>query len=180
MSSTSCCFTNRMLLSMQKRWDHLTEVYVIFDQPAGSLAKSDGPWPIHWWVSAEGEERHCWGTRDHHLSTQALTICTRIRIRSCEYSTCRPKDFAWLLSPSVNRRPDVIICSIAFLKQSTIGHYFLACQDFSFIFLKPFFKLINGCEGGGLSSWGKPKAAGGKNFLRSTFLKTTFQLLTFC
>ena len=58
-------------------------------------------------------------------------------------------------------------------------NYLLACKYFWFILFEPFFELTNGCEGRGLSSGGKPKAAGGKNFLRSTFLKKTFSTTYF-
>ena len=84
--------------------------------------------------------------------------------------TCKPKDCACLWSPSVNRRPLVIICSMAFLKQSTIIICsILFLSGFSICSHEPFLDLTNGCQGGGLSSCGKPEAAGGKNFFGSAW-----------
>ena len=39
---------------------------------------------------------------------------------SCDYFTCKPKESDCLCKPSVRRRPDVVISSIAFLKNMVI------------------------------------------------------------
>ena len=63
-----------------------------------------------------------------------------------QLATSNPKDWAWLLSPSVNRRPDVIICSMAFLnyfkgvvrqkklRRTTNNSKFVSWKPFCFTF----------------------------------------------
>ena len=98
-----------------------------------------------------------------------------------QLATSNPKDWAWLLSPSVNRRPDVIIFSMAFLnyfkgvvRQKKLRRTTNGADGANNSILNlfpenlsasPFLELNNSCKSSCLGSGWKPEAAGGENFL---------------